>query len=448
MSKLTTISLTDELRSKIDKYNKSNSEKIEISKLSRWVIKLFFASEGKFNEKIFDDIVQKLKNDVEEYRENNGENESKELLKVTIENLQEFLDLLGIKYTFDNEEMSRKNRNSAKYWYDKGIILQTQNRIKEALVAYNHAIEIDPNNEYAWYNKGGVLEELMEFDDAVDAYIQVSKINPNNADAWFSQGFIDCCEYNAYLSAIEVLNKALKISPNHFPSLYYKGMALSELNRIEEAIDCYAKIIDIEPAITRNGESMIIGLNVNALMYHGGYTRNNMFGLRFDYKTFIFELVNQILKDKNQHILLIPHNFGPMGDVNSDPDACQEILSKFQNAHKERIHLVATEYNQYEIKAVIGKTDFFIGSRMHACIAAISQGIPTMAVAYSRKFEGVFESIGFGEMVIDARNTEQEEALNRVVDSLQDQPNSNPKILEQINQARDQIHNHFKTIVQ
>ena len=247
MSKLTTISLTDELRSKIDKYNKSNSEKIEISKLSRWVIKLFFASEGKFNEKIFDDIVQKLKNDVEEYRENNGENESKELLKVTIENLQEFLDLLGIKYTFDNEEMSRKNRNSAKYWYDKGIILQTQNRIKEALVAYNHAIEIDPNNEYAWYNKGGVLEELMEFDDAVDAYIQVSKINPNNADAWFSQGFIDCCEYNAYLSAIEVLNKALKISPNHFPSLYYKGMALSELNRIEEAIDCYAKIIDIEP---------------------------------------------------------------------------------------------------------------------------------------------------------------------------------------------------------
>ena len=247
MSKLSTISLTDELRSKIDKYNKSNSEKIEISKLSRWVIKLFLNSEGKFNDKKFDDIVQKLKNDVEEYRENNGENESKELLKATIENLQEFLDLLGIKYTFENEEMSRKNRHSTKYWYDKGIILQTQNRIEEALVAYNHAIEIDPNNEYAWYNKGRVFEELKEFDDAVDAYIQVSKINPNNPDAWFSQGFIDFCEYQAYSSTINVLNRALKILPNHVPSLYYKGLALSELNQIEEAIDCYAKIIDIEP---------------------------------------------------------------------------------------------------------------------------------------------------------------------------------------------------------
>lgn len=247
MAKLTTISLTDELRSKIDTYNKSNSEKIEISKLSRWAIKLFFASEGKFNDKNFDDIVQKLKDDVEDYRENNGENESKQLLKATIENLQEFLDLLGVKYSFENEEMSRKNKYSTKYWYDKGIILQTKNRIEEALVAYNHAIEIDSNNEYAWYNKGEVLEELMEFDDATDAYIQVSKINPNNADAWFSQGFLDFCEYQAYSSTINVLNKALKISPDHIPSLYYKGLALLELNQIEEAIECFLKVCDLEP---------------------------------------------------------------------------------------------------------------------------------------------------------------------------------------------------------
>ena len=226
MAKLTTISLTDELRNKIDTYNKSNSEKIEISKLSRWAIKLFFASEGKFSDKNFDDIVQKLKNDVGNYRENNGENKPEELLKTTIENLQEFLDLLGIKYTFENEEVSRRNQNSTKYWYDKGLILQTQNRMEEALDAYNHAIEIDPNNEFAWYNKGNVLEEHMEFDDAMDAYIEVSKINPNNADAWFSQGFINCCEYKAYSSAINNFNQALKIVPNHVPALYYNGFAL------------------------------------------------------------------------------------------------------------------------------------------------------------------------------------------------------------------------------
>ena len=112
-----------------------------------------------------------------------------------------------------------------------------------------------------------------------------------------------------------------------------------------------------------------------------------------------------------------------------------------------RIHLVTTEYNQYEIKAVIGTTDFFIGSRMHACIAAISQGIPTMAVAYSRKFKGVFESIGFGEMVIDARNTEQEEAVTKIVHRVETHPDSKPEILGQINQARSQIYQNFESIV-
>ena len=247
MSKLTTISLTDELRSKIDTYNKSNSEKIEISKLSRWAIKLFFASEGKLSDKKFDEMIEKLKIHVEIYQENHAENESEKLLKNTIEDLKDFLDLLGTKYTFENEDVCRKNKNSAKYWYDKGITFQTQNRMEEALDAYNHAIEIDPNNEYAWYNKGEVLEELWEFDDAIEAYIKVSDINPNNADAWFSQGFLDCCEHKAYSSAINTFNQALKILPNHIPSLYYKGFALSEQNQIEEAIECFLKACDLEP---------------------------------------------------------------------------------------------------------------------------------------------------------------------------------------------------------
>ena len=207
------------------------------------------------------------------------------------------------------------------------------------------------------------------------------------------------------------------------------------------------KVVNIEPVLNRRENMEVIGLNVNALMYHGGYTRNNMFGLQLDYKSFINELIPLLLKDENRHILLIPHNFGPRGDVNSDPDACQEILDEFQDTFRGRIHLVATEYNQYEIKAVIGTTDFFIGSRMHACIAAISQGIPTMAVAYSRKFKGVFESIGFGEMVIDARNTEQEEAVTKIVHRVETHPDSKPEILGQINQARSQIYQNFESIV-
>ena len=70
-----------------------------------------------------------------------------------------------------------------------------------------------------------------------------------------------------------------------------------------------------------------------------------------------------------------------------------------------RIHMLHGEHDQHAVKGIIGLCSFFIGSRMHACIAALSQGIPTVAVAYSKKFMGVFESAGMGHMVVDARDT-------------------------------------------
>ena len=42
---------------------------------------------------------------------------------------------------------------------------------------------------------------------------------------------------------------------------------------------------------------------------------------------------------------------------------------------------------------------------MHACIAAISHGLPTVAVAYSNKFLGVMQRVGMGRLVADPRST-------------------------------------------
>ena len=52
---------------------------------------------------------------------------------------------------------------------------------------------------------------------------------------------------------------------------------------------------------------------------------------------------------------------------------------------------------------------------MHACIAALSQGIPTVGVAYSRKFIGVFNSINLSDMVIDATSVTESEAIPKIM---------------------------------
>jgi polysaccharide pyruvyl transferase WcaK-like protein len=46
---------------------------------------------------------------------------------------------------------------------------------------------------------------------------------------------------------------------------------------------------------------------------------------------------------------------------------------------------------------------------MHACIAALSQGVPTLGLAYSDKFAGVFETVGLRSCVADLRTLRAEE---------------------------------------
>ena len=196
---------------------------------------------------------------------------------------------------------------------------------------------------------------------------------------------------------------------------------------------------EIKPPINNGLEVPLIGINVNGLMYNGGYTRANMFGLKCDYKSFVHKIVVKLIEKTSAHILLVPHTFGPSGDINSDPDACKDVLNSFANSYKNRVHLVLHEYNQSEIKGIINFCDFFIGSRMHACIAGLSQGIPTIGVAYSRKFKGVFDLIGSGDTVLDARSLDEETVIIKIMDCYEKRNEIRSDVKENIAAAQERI---------
>jgi len=43
-------------------------------------------------------------------------------------------------------------------------------RFAESLVAYDHALSLDPTLGGAWYNRGNVLAALRMYDDALESY--------------------------------------------------------------------------------------------------------------------------------------------------------------------------------------------------------------------------------------------------------------------------------------
>ena len=172
---------------------------------------------------------------------------------------------------------------------------------------------------------------------------------------------------------------------------------------------------DLVPFNARTGQ-VTIGLNISGLLYSGGYTRNNMFDLRLCYPQFAKEIIANLLRIEGVQILLVPHTYSVnnLNDVENDLGACLRVADTWLG-RDDRVHVISEELDQHQIKGVIGRCDFFIGSRLHACIAALSQGIVTAGVGYSKKFVEVFSTLGLEELVIDARTTGTVDAVDRVV---------------------------------
>ncbi len=164
------------------------------------------------------------------------------------------------------------------------------------------------------------------------------------------------------------------------------------------------------PSVRTNG-SVVVGVNVSGLLFSGGYTRRNMFGLKDDYRRTVERLVESLLARPNTLVLLVPHVVTPPGDVESDIGACAQIYEQFAPAHPNRLFVAGGQYDQAQIKSVIGMCDLFIGARMHSCVAALSQAVPAVGMAYSKKFTGVFESVGVSDLVVDLRTKDADQVV-------------------------------------
>ena len=79
------------------------------------------------------------------------------------------------------------------------------------------------------------------------------------------------------------------------------------------------------------------------------------------------------------------------------------------------VQLLAAEFGGLDVvipkdlddaRAAIAGADLLIGSRMHACLNALSQGVPAIALAYSRKFAPLLSALGWDHTIDLATSTD------------------------------------------
>ncbi|MBK9127279.1 MAG: polysaccharide pyruvyl transferase family protein [Phycisphaerales bacterium] len=162
-----------------------------------------------------------------------------------------------------------------------------------------------------------------------------------------------------------------------------------------------------------------IGLNVSGLLYHADADQRARFGLRDDYAALMERVAATLLDQTDVPLLLVPHVLVPDAHPESDARACRSLRARLEPRYPGRVFQLAGEYTAGQVKHVIGGCEFFVGSRMHACIAAASQGVPVVPLAYSDKFRGVFETLGAGELVVDLRRADRDETARSCVRTFQ-----------------------------
>lgn len=158
-----------------------------------------------------------------------------------------------------------------------------------------------------------------------------------------------------------------------------------------------------------------VGINVSGLLYSGGYNRKNYFGLSFSYSEFIIKLLDILTKDNQIEVHLIPHVISDEVEVEDDYRACEKLSRIYPKC------ILAPKFKTAkEAKSYISGMDLFSGARMHATIGATSSGVPVIPVAYSRKFNGLYDTLEYPYYIDAKAKITCEEAINKFMEYLND----------------------------
>lgn len=117
---------------------------------------------------------------------------------------------------------------------------------------YDRAIEtlskvtrLDENNRTALYMKAFIYKEKEDTANAVQLFRKVIDLYPDYEPAYEELGML----YASRKSILgeEYLNTALKLEPKNINARYGLAMLYQDVEMYDQAIDCYVKILEIDP---------------------------------------------------------------------------------------------------------------------------------------------------------------------------------------------------------
>lgn len=185
--------------------------------------------------------------------------------------------------------------NTTEYWIDRAENLTHNGSIDEAILAYDEALKIEPenttilirkasdlnvmgksnesleiyqkalnlldqelkenqSNAEAWQEKAGILRSLNRQNESTQAYEKALEAddssiekNPKDTDAWLRKAKV-LHILGRWNEALEAYDNATKVSPEDYEAWWERGQFLSSTGDINESMKAYDKAIELIPA--------------------------------------------------------------------------------------------------------------------------------------------------------------------------------------------------------
>ncbi len=130
-----------------------------------------------------------------------------------------------------------------------------------------------------------------------------------------------------------------------------------------------------------------------------------------NYINSVCQAMEYLIDKYNCIFIFIPQVIVEHGD---DAEVALEIKSRLTKNNQSKFIIRRDDWSPYEIKEVIGELDGFIGTRMHSNIFAASKYIPTVAIAYEKKTNGIMETLKLEDYIVEIDDISSSKLVEKI----------------------------------
>ena len=138
-------------------------------------------------------------------------------------------------------------------YYKEGVLLYgREGKYREAIVAFDKALEIDGKLSYVWNDRGICYRELGEFEEALKSFLRAVELAPDDVEVLYDLGEtlekIGIQQRDAkYLdSALQTFHMVVEKSANNASAWNHIGVCLMEMGRTEESKVYFERARDVK----------------------------------------------------------------------------------------------------------------------------------------------------------------------------------------------------------